>query len=341
MGAKHRKPVLDKDLDKFTLVEHASLHVWKRLAAPVAGALFLILSMIYAGTYALGHASPLVMIVAAALAAYMAMNIGANDVTNNTGAAVGARAIGMRQALLMAAVFEVLGAVIAGSDVTETISRGIVSPSALPDSAHVMAVMMAALSAAALWINLATWLNAPISTTHSIIGAIIGASLAASGPAVVHWTVIGQIVASWVASPLIGGIMAAGVLFFIEERILQKEDKIAAARLWVPVLIAIMSGAFAAYMALQFAVRGRFPADWVAPLGLGFAALGWLLGAPYVKAKSVGLENRNASLRVLFQIPLIASSALLCFAHGANDVSNAIGPLAAITEAAGMTKTNG
>lgn len=330
MGGTKKKSALDKDLDKMTLVEHASQHVWRRLAAPSAGMLFVLLAMVYAGTYALGHASPAVLIIAAALAGYMAMNIGANDVTNNTGAAVGARAISMRSALLMAAVFEILGAVIAGRDVTETISVHVVPPAALPGDGHVMAVMMAALSAAALWINLATWLHAPVSTTHSIIGAIIGAGIAASGFGVVQWGVIGQIVMSWVASPLIGGILAAGMLFFIEERILQKEDKIAAARRWVPVLIGLMTGAFSAYLALQFAVRGRFPEDAVLPLGGMFLLVGWLSAIPYVRIQSEGLENRNASLRILFRIPLIASSALLCFAHGANDVSNAIGPLAAI-----------
>ncbi len=332
---KNKKSALDKDLDKFTLVEHASLHVWRRFAAPSLGLVFVLLSMAYAATYALGHASPVALVFGAALAGYMAMNIGANDVTNNTGAAVGARAIGMRQALMMAAVFEILGAVIAGNDVTETISVQLVPPGALADDATVIAVMISALSAAALWINLATWLNAPVSTTHSIVGAIIGAGAAAAGLGVVNWSVIGEIVVSWVASPLIGGTIAAGMLFFIEERILQKKDKIAAARRWVPVLIGAMAGAFAAYIALQFAVRGRLPYEFILPVG-GIGLIGsYFLALPYVHMRSEGLENRNSSLRVLFQVPLVASSALLCFAHGANDVSNAIGPLAAIATAVG------
>lgn len=332
---KKKKSALDKDLDKFTLVEHASLHVWRRLAAPSLGLVFLLLSMAYAATYALGQASPIALIVGAALAGYMAMNIGANDVTNNTGAAVGARAISMRQALLMAAVFEILGAVIAGSDVTETISGQLVPSASLGARVDIILVMIASLSAAALWINLATWLNAPVSTTHSIVGAIIGAGAAAAGMDAINWPVLGEIVVSWVVSPLIGGMVAAAMLFFIEERILQKKDKIAAARRWVPVLIALMAGAFAAYIALQFAVRGRLPSGVVVPVGgIGLVAA-WIVAVPYVHLRSVGLENRNSSLRVLFQVPLIAASALLCFAHGANDVSNAIGPLAAIITASG------
>lgn len=332
---KNKKSALDKDLDKYTLVEHASLHVWRRFAAPSLGLVFLLLSMGYAASYALGHASPVALIVGAALAGYMAMNIGANDVTNNTGAAVGARAIGMKQALIMAAVFEILGAVIAGNDVTETVSVQLVPPSALADHSMVIAVMLSSLSAAALWINLATWLNAPVSTTHSIVGAIIGAGAAAAGFGVVNWPVIGEIVTSWIVSPLVGGTIAALMLFLIEEKILQKKDKIAAAQRWVPALIAIMAGSFAAYIALQFAERGRVPYGMILPAGAAVLVIAWILAIPYVRFRSRGLENRNASLRVLFQVPLIAASALLCFAHGANDVSNAIGPLAAIVTASG------
>lgn len=330
-----KKTALDKDLDKMTFVEHASLHVWRRFLATGLGTVFVGLSMIYAGSYVLGEKSPAVLIVAAALAAYMAMNIGANDVTNNTGAAVGARAITMRQALVMAAVFEVLGAVIAGRDVTETISAGIVPPSRFSDPQDLIAVMMAALIAAAIWINLATWLKAPVSTTHSIMGAIIGAAVASAGLDTVEWPLIGQIVLSWIASPVIGGLIAAMMLFFIEEKIVQKKDKLAAARLWVPVLIGLMGGAFSAYIALQFAVRGRLSDGFILPLGLTIAILCWGIAVPSVRTAAAGLENRNASLRVLFRLPLIASSAILCFAHGANDVSNAIGPLASIVQATG------
>lgn len=331
---KPKRSALDKDLDKMTFVEHASVHVRKRTVGLGLGAVFVGLAMIYAGAYAFGQQSPMVLVIAAALAAYMAMNIGANDVTNNTGAAVGARAMTMRQALIMAAVFEILGAVIAGREVTGTISSGVVNASTLPDAQALTAIMMAALMAAAVWINLATFLNAPVSTTHSIVGAIIGAATASTGFAVVEWRVIAEIVVSWIASPLIGGLIAAALLFFIEETILNRRDKIAAGRFWVPLLIALMAGAFGAYVALQFATRGHFPRGLVLPLGAGLFVVAWLLTIPAVRRATEGLENRNTSFRVLFRFPLIASSALLCFAHGANDVSNAIGPLSAIVDAA-------
>jgi PiT family inorganic phosphate transporter len=332
-GSKPKKSALDKDLDKMTLVEHASVHVWRRYVGLGLGFVFVGLVMLYAGSYAFGAQSPLLLMIAAALAGYMAMNIGANDVTNNTGAAVGARAITMRQALVMAAVLEILGALIAGGDVTETISTGIVNAPSLGATDAVVPIMMASLTAAALWINLATWLRAPVSTTHSIVGAIMGAAIASAGWDVVRWEVVGEIVLSWVASPVIGGLIAAGFLFFIEEAILVRKDKIAAARLWVPLLIGLMAGAFVSYIGLQFVIRGRIAEGTVLPLGAVAGVLAWLVSTPVVRHASEGLENRNSSLRVLFRIPLIASSALLCFAHGANDVSNAIGPLAAIVNA--------
>lgn len=169
------KRTLDKDLDKITYVEDAAKHVARRLVAPGLGLIFVGLAMLFAGVYVFDRPGAVLIVAAAALAGYMALNIGANDVTNNVGAAVGARAMTMGQALVIAAVFEVLGATIGGGEVVKTISSDIV------DAGHVSPavlgwIMMAALTAAALWINLATWMNAPVSTTHAIVGAVIGAA---------------------------------------------------------------------------------------------------------------------------------------------------------------------
>jgi len=159
------KRTLDKDLDKVTHVEDAAKYVSRRLVAPGLGLIFLGLAMLFAGVYVFDRPGAVLVVAAAALAAYMAMNIGANDVTNNVGAAVGARAITMKQALIVAAIFEVLGATIAGGEVVKTISSSIVDTVQVPQ-AMLGWIMMAALTAAALWINLATWMNAPVSTTH-------------------------------------------------------------------------------------------------------------------------------------------------------------------------------
>ncbi|AGS20663.1 inorganic phosphate transporter [Rhizobium etli] len=329
------KRTLDKDLDKITHVEDVAKHVLRRLVAPGLGLIFVGLTMLFAGVYVFDRPGAMLVVAAAALAGYMAMNIGANDVTNNVGAAVGARAMTMGQALVIAAIFEVLGATIAGGEVVKTISSNIVDAVQVPQVALGW-IMMAALMAAALWINLATWMNAPVSTTHAIVGAVIGAGISAVGTEPVNWRVMLEITSSWITSPLIGGLIAAGLLYLVKTLIIYRDDKIAAARLWVPVLVAAMAGAFMAYMVLQLSPLGRFPPFTVILIGIGIGLVSWLAARPLVLAQAQGLENRNSSLRVLFRLPLIGSAALLSFAHGANDVSNAVGPLSAIVHSAGI-----
>ncbi|QPB20397.1 inorganic phosphate transporter [Rhizobium sp. 007] len=323
------KRTLDKDLDKITHAEDAAKFVARKLVAPGLGLIFLGVAMLFAGAYVFDRQGAVLVIAAAALAAYMAMNIGANDVTNNVGAAVGARAMTMAQALVIAAAFEVLGATIAGGAVVRTISSSIIDAVQVPEGLLAW-IMMAALMAAALWINLATWLNAPVSTTHAIVGAVIGAGIAAVGPDPVNWRVMVEITSSWMTSPLIGGVIAAGLLYLVKTLIIYRDDKIAAARRWVPALIAMMTGGFAAYMVLQLTPAGRFSSPTILAFGLSAGLVAWAASRPIVARQSQGLENRNSSLRILFKFPLIGSAALLSFAHGANDVSNAIGPLSAI-----------
>ncbi|ABC89616.1 probable phosphate transport permease protein [Rhizobium etli CFN 42] len=334
------KRTLDKDLDKITHVEDVAKHVLRRLVAPGLGLIFVGLTMLFAGVYVFDRPGAMLVVAAAALAGYMAMNIGANDVTNNVGAAVGARAMTMGQALVIAAIFEVLGATIAGGEVVKTISSNIVDAVQVPQVALGW-IMMAALMAAALWINLATWMNAPVSTTHAIVGAVIGAGISAVGTEPVNWRVMLEITSSWITSPLIGGLIAAGLLYLVKTLIIYRDDKIAAARLWVPVLVAAMAGAFMAYMVLQLSPPGRFPPFTVILIGIGIGLVSWLAARPLVLAQAQGLENRNSSLRVLFRLPLIGSAALLSFAHGANDVSNAVGPLSAIVHSAGIGSDGG
>ncbi|MGR6431933.1 inorganic phosphate transporter [Rhizobium sp. PAMB 3174] len=329
------KLTLDKDLDKITHVEAATHFVSKSLVAPGIALIFLILAMLFAAVFVGKGESSLIMIAAAALGAYMAMNIGANDVTNNVGPAVGSRAMSMTLALVVAAVFETAGALIAGGDVVSTISKGIIDPSLIPTADMFIWAMMAALLSSALWVNLATWIGAPVSTTHAVVGGVMGAGIAASGFGTINWQSMSAIAASWVISPFLGGIIAALFLAFIKEFIIYREDKIEAAKKWVPVLIAVMTGAFTAYLSLK-------GLNHLISISLGIAALiglvaggiGWAASVPLVARQARGLENRNQSLRKLFQIPLIFSAALLSFAHGANDVANAIGPLSAVVHAA-------
>lgn len=338
------KPTLDKDLDKIVQVEEASQHVSRGLAPYGLALIFLILAAIVAAGAAMDRPGTTIVMAAAALAAYMAMNIGANDVTNNVGPAVGARVIGMGAALVMAVVFEIAGAMIAGDQVVATISRGIIDPSMTASSGAYIWAMMAALLSAGLWVNFATWVNAPVSTTHSIVGGVLGAGVAAAGIGALNWGIIAGITASWVASPLLGGAIAALVLAFIKEFIIYRVDKIDAARRWVPVLIAVMTGTFISYLSLE-GLNQITPISWPVAVIIGVVCglLSWLVVRPLIQRQSMGLENRNQSLRKLFRLPLIFAAALLSFAHGANDVANAIGPLTGIVEAtrAGMMPDGG
>ncbi|SSC64399.1 inorganic phosphate transporter [Ciceribacter selenitireducens] len=328
------KPTLDKDLDKIAYAEAAAQQVW-RGALPVGiGLVFLILATLFASFYVSNQPGAIVIIAAAAVGAYMAMNIGANDVTNNVGAAVGARAISMPVALMLAAVFEIAGALIAGGDVIDTISEGILDPDIVSHPQVFSLAMMAALLASSLWLNFATWTNSPVSTTHSIVGAVMGAGIAAAGLSSVNWSVMASITASWMLSPLLGGAIAALILYFIKDFIVYRPDKIVAAQRWLPVLIAVMAGAFTSYLTMK-GIGQVFDVGMTTAMlsGLGVGLLTWIGSVPLIRRQSEGLENRNQSLRKLFRLPLVFSAALLSFAHGANDVANAIGPLAAIVQA--------
>jgi len=325
------KPTLDSYLDKVTLTEEATYHVLRPWAGIGLGLLFMLISMIFAAAYVSEEPGYLIILAAAAIAGYMAMNIGANDVTNNVGAAVGSKAITMTTALVIAAIFEVAGAVFAGGRVVSTIEAGIVDAAQMPTGLSFVWVMMAALVSAAVWINIATWSGAPISTTHSIVGSILGAGVAAAGFSAVHWVSLAGITASWMVSPILGGGIAALLLAFIKTFIIYREDKIDAAIFWTPILIAVMTGSFATYFAvigLEKVVNISLSVGTL--IGFAVAAATVLACRPWIVRQAQGLDNRNQSLRKLFQMPLILSAALLSFAHGANDVSNAVGPLSAI-----------
>jgi len=275
------------------------------------------------------------LVVAAMIGGYMAMNIGANDVANNVGPAVGSRAISMTGAIIIAAVFEMAGALIAGGDVVATVQKGIIDPAMIGDTERFIWVMTAALLAGAIWLNIATASGAPVSTTHSIIGAVLGAGIAAGGAGAANWGTLGGIVASWIISPVMGGIVAAGFLYWIKRSITYQEDMVAAAQRMVPILIGLMAFAFSTYLILKGLNKvwkvSVLPAFFIG-IAIGLVTY-WLLGRS-ITGKFESLENSKASINTLFTIPLICAAALLSFAHGANDVANAVGPLAAIADAA-------
>lgn len=338
-GRKLKKTSLDKDLSKIARIEDATRAISMSVVSLGAGLVFLAAAGLIAATQVTDEASGALIVVAAILGGYMALNIGANDVANNVAPTVGSRAMTLFGALVIAAIFEAAGALLAGGDVVKTISKGIIAPEAVAESQVFIWAMMAALFSSALWVNLATYLGAPVSTTHAVVGGVMGAGIAAAGFGAVDWSTMATIAASWIISPFLGGLIAALFLAFIKAFIIYREDKIAAARRWVPLLLAIMAGAFAAYLMLKGFNKIWKPSPGeVALYSLLVFAISALLLRPVIHRQSKGLENRNQSLRKLFHIPLIFAAALLSFAHGANDVANAVGPLAAIIHASTVHK---
>lgn len=292
--------------------------------------IFLLGTAIFAGL-AIPGPLPLLFILGCVAAAYMALNIGANDVANNMGPAVGAKALTMGAALAIAASFDAAGAFLAGGDVVDTVANDLLTSSAGLSSQSLVLVMIAALLAAALWINASTFVGAPVSTTHAIIGGIVGAAVAAAGTSAVSWPVIGIIAGSWTLSPILGAAFAAGLHSAIRRTITRRADKVAAARIWVPILVAAMSATFAMYLAvkvLSHSWQPGLPATLL--VGIAAAAIGWLVAMPWVRMQSLGMSNRKKQVATLFRPPLIVAAALLSFAHGANDVANALGPLVVI-----------
>ncbi len=295
-------------------------------------AVFLAIVAFVVGTFiSSSHNDTLILVVAAIIGGYMALNIGANDVANNMGPAVGGKVITVLTAVLIAAVFESAGALLAGGDVVQTVAKGIVVPGEGLGVVNFRLLMLSALFAAALWINLATYLNAPVSTTHSIVGGVLGAGIAASGMAAVNWSMMSSIAASWVISPLLGAIIAGSLLFAIKSLILNTSDRLQGARKWMPVLYALMAAAFAAYMSTKGIKRlVKLDANAIMIISAIAGFLTYFLARPFLASRIAQLNNAKKDIYRLFNLPLIIGVALLSFAHGANDVANAIGPLAAI-----------
>ncbi len=290
--------------------------------------LFLIMVMLYTLIYQSGM--PFLAFVTM-IGGYMALNIGANDVANNVGPAVGSKALTLGGAIIIAAIFEASGALIAGGDVVSTINKGIIDPNLIADANVFIMIMLAALLGGALWLNIATAVGAPVSTTHSIVGGIIGAGIVSSGLDIVNWATMAKIAASWIISPVLGGFVAALFLYIIQDRIFHQEDTLESAKKVLPFLIAIMGFAFITYLALK-GLKKIVKLDLTTALFIGtlFGIVTYLIVKPLIIKASKRLSNEKTDINKLFTMPLIFAAALLCFAHGANDVANAIGPVSAI-----------
>ncbi len=296
--------------------------------------LFIIGILLYTDAFIADAPNRVLLIAAAMIGGYMAINIGANDVANNVGPAVGSRALTLGGAIIIAAIFEAAGALIAGGDVVGTIKKGIIDPGLIADTDTFIWIMMGALLAGAVWLNIATALGAPVSTTHSIVGGVLGAGIAGGGMEIANWSKMGQIAASWVISPVLGGLIAAAFLYLIKRTITYQQDMAKAAARMVPLLVSLMAWAFATYLMLK-GLKQLWKVEFLQAviMGFGVALIVYFCIRPAMRLSALSGLSDKASVNRLFTTPLIFAAALLSFAHGANDVANAVGPLAAINEA--------
>ncbi|MBL4659715.1 MAG: inorganic phosphate transporter [Alcanivoracaceae bacterium] len=320
-----------KDINK---IEKATKNGRDELFRVGMAVLFIVGIMIFLEANPPSSGSSTLLIAAAMIGGYMALNIGANDVANNVGPAVGSQALTLVGAIIIAAIFESAGALIAGGDVVSTIKKGIIDPAQIVDIDTFIWLMMAALLAGAIWLNVATIMGAPVSTTHSIVGGVLGAGIAAGGMGIANWPQMGKIVASWIISPLLGAIIAAFFLYLIKRTITYKTNPIESAKKIVPILLMVMTWTFSTYIILK-GLKKLWPMEFLPAAGIGaiISIILFFIIKPLIASVARKLPNDKNSVNNLFTIPLIFAAALLSFAHGANDVANAVGPLAAINEA--------
>ena len=270
------------------------------------------------------------LIVAIAAGFYMAFNIGANDSANSMATAVGSKAIIFKQAIIIAGILEFLGAYFVGSHVTQTIRKGIVNPAAF-DSMNILGTaLLAAIVGASLWVFIATWRELPVSTTHSIIGVLIGVGIVANGYSTVSWSKVGQIVMSWVISPVFSGILAFITFSIINKHLIIPEDREKRTKKYFPVFIFL--GVF--IIALSFLFKTPLGKKLDISLTAIFAiALVFSVLCTMVLKFIIYRKLNTYNPEEVFRILQILTSCYIAFAHGANDVANAIGPIAGIIRA--------
>ncbi|RDH87888.1 MAG: phosphate permease [endosymbiont of Escarpia spicata] len=268
---------------------------------------------------------------------YMSWGIGANDVANAMGMPVGSGAITVKQAIIIAAIFEFAGAFIAGGTVTKTIRKGIIDPSSISGSPELLVYgMLAALLAAGIWLMIASTRGWPVSTTHSIVGAIVGFAVAGIGVDAVNWGKIGSIVASWLVSPLIGGVIALLLMLSIRKLILNTDNPFDKAKTWGPVYIFLVGWIVSLvtmfkglkHLNLEFSVAESFVAATI--FGIVVAIIGKVLINRIQVDENADKDYHYASVEKAFTPMMIFTACAMAFAHGSNDVANGIGPMAAV-----------
>jgi PiT family inorganic phosphate transporter len=281
------------------------------------------------------------LILACCFGFFMAWGIGANDVANAMGTSVGSRALTIKQAILIAMVFEFAGAYLAGGEVTSTIRKGIIDPAVLTDSPELMIYgMLSALLAAGTWLMIASLKGWPVSTTHSIVGAIVGFAAVGISVDAVYWSKVGTIIASWVVSPVLAGTLSFGLFMSVKVLILDTEDPFHRAKKYIPVymwmvgfmiaMVTLLKGLKHLGIEIDLGLGSKFANALPVAAVIGLVVAG--LGALYLRRikPNPNAVNRFGDVERVFAILMVFTACSMAFAHGSNDVANAVGPLAAI-----------
>lgn len=293
----------------------------------------------------------LLLILACIFGFFMAWGVGANDVANAMGTSVGSKALTIKQAILIAAIFEFAGAYLAGGEVTSTIRKGILDPALIINSPELLVYgMMAALLAAGTWLLIASMMGWPVSTTHSIVGALVGFASVGISVDAVNWGTVGTIVASWVVSPILAGTLSFGLFMSVQKLILDTEDPFRRAKKYIPMymfavgfmisMVTMLKGLKHLGVDIDLGFGSKFanamPVS--AAAGVLIAIIG-KLALSRVKDDAIPESgNRFENVEKVFAILMIFTACSMAFAHGSNDVANAVGPLAAI---AGVISSGG
>ncbi|REL36396.1 inorganic phosphate transporter [Thalassotalea euphylliae] len=285
---------------------------------------------------------PMLVMIAAIVGFFMAWGIGANDVANAMGTSVGSKALTIKQAIIIAMVFEFAGAYLAGGEVTSTIRKGIIDPSYFTDIPHLLVYgMISALLAAATWLLVASALGWPVSTTHSIVGAIIGFAAIGVSMDTVVWGKVGGIVGSWIVTPLLSGVIAFLIFNSAQKLIFDTEQPLRQAKRWVPLymflagfvlsLVTIKKGL--KHIGLDVGtVEGYVYAVAVAAI---VAIVGKFFIARIKFDETADKQSHYVNVEKVFAVLMVITACCMAFAHGSNDVANAIGPLAAVVSIVG------
>ena len=275
--------------------------------------------------------------LAVVLGLYMTWGIGANDVANAMGTSVGSGAISIKQAIIIAAIFEFSGAFIAGGNVTKTIRKGIIDPTPILGNPEILVWgMLSSLLAAALWLTVASWMGWPVSTTHSIIGAIVGFAMVGIGVDAVNWSKIGTIVISWVVSPMVGGTFSFLIMRSIQRFILDTDRPFRNAQRYAPLYIFFV-GFLISLVTLfkglkHLEIELNIPQSFLVALAFGsiIALIGRFLIDRLRMKEAESVHDQFTQLEKIFGVMMLFTACAMAFAHGSNDVANGIGPMAAV-----------